>query len=166
MQYDLYFWIGKDSTQDERGVAAIKTVELDVYLGDKPVQCRVVQGNEPERFVRLFNTNGKGMIVLNGGIDGGFNHVKPDEYEPRLLKVKGKMKAMRVQQVPFKASSLNKGDVFVLDGGLQLWQWNGPEAKACAWWCGGGGGGAGAGAGAGAGGGAGAGAGDVGRWYV
>merc|ERR1711934_1257889 len=44
-------------------------------------------------------------------------------------KVKGKMNAMSVQQVEFKASSLNKGDVFVLDGGLQLWQWNGPEAN-------------------------------------
>jgi len=129
LQYDLYFWIGKDSTQDERGVAALKTVELDVFLGDKPVQCRVVEGSEPDRFVQLFNTGGKGMIVLNGGIDGGFNIVKPEEYEPRLLKVKGKMNAMSVQQVEFKASSLNKGDVFVLDGGLQLFQWNGPEAN-------------------------------------
>merc|ERR1712032_486281 len=97
--------------------------------GDKPVQCRVVEGSEPDRFVQLFNTGGKGMIVLNGGIDGGFNIVKPEEYEPRLLKVKGKMNAMSVQQVEFKAASLNKGDVFVLDGGLQLWQWNGPEAN-------------------------------------
>merc|ERR1712222_201039 len=55
--------------------------------------------------------------------------VKPEEYEPRLLKVKGKMNAMSVQQVEFKAASLNKGDVFVLDGGLQLFQWNGPEAN-------------------------------------
>jgi len=129
LKFDLYYWIGRDSSQDERGVAALKTVELDVFLGDKPVQCRVVEGSEPDRFVQLFNTGGKGMIVLNGGIAGGFNIVKPEEYEPRLLQVKGKMNAMSIQQVEFKAASLNKGDVFVLDGGLQLWQWNGPEAN-------------------------------------
>jgi len=127
--YDLYFWVGMDSTQDERGVVALKTVELDAFLGDKPVQHRVVQGSEPDQFVKLFNTSGKGMIVLQGGIDGGFNIVKPEEYEPRLLRVKGKMDSMSIQQVEYQASSLNKGDVFVLDGGLQLWQWNGPEAN-------------------------------------
>jgi len=129
LNHNLYFWIGKDSSQDERGVAALKTIELDVYLKDKPVQTRVVQGNEPDRFVSLFNSDGNGMIVLNGGIDSGFNTAKPETYDPRLLKVKGKMNAMSVQQVEFKASSLNKGDVFVLDGGLQLYIWQGEESN-------------------------------------
>ena len=32
-------------------------------------------------------------------------------------------------QVPRSSSSLNTGDVFILDAGLQLYLWNGPEAN-------------------------------------
>ncbi|KAK3729869.1 hypothetical protein QZH41_016835 [Actinostola sp. cb2023] len=32
MEYDLFFWIGKNSTQDEYGTAAYKTVELDTLV--------------------------------------------------------------------------------------------------------------------------------------
>lgn len=32
LKYDLHFWIGADSTQDEYGTAAYKTVELDTLV--------------------------------------------------------------------------------------------------------------------------------------
>jgi gelsolin len=122
--YNVHFWLGKDTSQDEAGVAAYKTVELDDLLGQLPVQFREVQDYESEEFLGLFNPP---MTTMDGGIDSGFNKVEPEKYEPRLLQVKGK-KNVRVTQVPFKMESLNQGDVFILDAGLEIYQWNGESS--------------------------------------
>jgi len=122
--YNVHFWLGEKCTQDEQGTAAYKTVELDDLLGDLPVQYREVQGAESEQFMKIFNNH---IVIMEGGIDSGFNHVKPEEYKPRLLHMKGK-KQVRVAEVALSWKSLNDGDVFLLDNGLQIWQWNGRTA--------------------------------------
>jgi hypothetical protein len=122
--YNVHFWLGADCSQDEQGTAAYKTVELDDLLGDLPVQYREVQGYESKEFLDLF---GGQITIMKGGIDSGFNKVKPQEYKPRLLHMKGQ-KQIRVTEVECKASSLNDGDVFILDAGLELFHWNGSSA--------------------------------------
>jgi len=123
--WDVHFWLGKDSTQDEMGTAAYKTVELDDYLGGGPVQHREVQGHESELFQSYFP---HGMRIMEGGVESGFNKVKPKEYKPRLLQLKGR-KRVRLVEVPLDVKSINSGDVFILDLGMLLIQFNGKDSS-------------------------------------
>lgn len=123
--YDIHFWLGKETSQDEAGVAAYMTVVLDDLLGTIPVQYREVEEYESDKFLDLW---GNKFRTMDGGIDSGFNHVTPKEYKPRLLWVKGNRKNVRVREVPLSTSSMNQGDVFLLDNGLDIYQWNGDEA--------------------------------------
>jgi len=122
--WDVHFWLGKFTSQDEAGTAAYKTVELDDLLGGDPVQHREVQGHESDLFLTYFKNEIK---ILEGGVDSGFKHVEPEKYRPRLLHLKGKRK-VRVTEVDLTFKSLNSGDVFILDGGLKVYQWNGSKA--------------------------------------
>jgi gelsolin len=116
--YNVHFWLGEHTTLDEAGTAAYKTVELDDYLSGLPVQYREVQGSESDAFLKLFNK----FEILKGGVDTGFKHVEPEKYQPRLLHIKGKAGKTIVRQVPPSTDSLNQGDVFILDVGLKLYQ--------------------------------------------
>jgi len=125
LSYDVHFWIGSKSTQDEYGTAAYKTVELDDFLNGDPVQHREIQGSESELFCSYF----KSIEFLEGGVDSGFKHVEVKEHRNRLLHLKGK-KNIVVREVDFAISSLNCGDVFVLDAGFEIFQMNGKECGA------------------------------------
>jgi len=122
--WDVHFWLGEFTTQDEAGTAAYKTVELDDLLGGAPIQHREVMGHESDLFLSYFKNQIK---LLSGGVDSGFKHVKPEEYKPRLLHLKGKKK-IRVTQVDLDRTSLNSGDCFILDAGLKIFQWNGKKS--------------------------------------
>lgn len=124
-KYDLHFWIGKHSTQDEYGTAAYKTVELDTYLDDKPVQHREVQGHESNMFQSYFDQ----ITVMEGGADTGFRHVPPECYEPRLLQLVGGKKGVVVKEVGMWKERINCDDVFILDAGLKIMQFNGRNAN-------------------------------------
>jgi gelsolin len=126
LAWDVHFWLGDKSTQDEYGVAAYKAVELDDLLDDGPVQHREVCGHES----RLFQSYWSSMSYNEGGIASGFRKVKPEEYEPRLMQVRRTKKTVRAFECPVKASSLNKGDVFILDAGLTVYVYIGESANA------------------------------------
>lgn len=186
LERHIFFWLGKDSSQDERGVAAYKTVELDESLGGEPTQVscagahhtpppppawvlaraqvythalevdchpdprtpgrgarrgpdilalasasspsaqhREVQGHESGEFQRLFKGN---LTYLDGGIDSGFRKVNREAFTTKLFQVKGR-RNIQCTQVELSPSAMNVGDVFILDAGRDIYQWNGPEAS-------------------------------------
>jgi len=124
LHWNVHFWLGTYTTQDEAGTAAYKTVELDDFLGGAPVQYREVQGHESATFLGYFKFP---IILMEGGVETGFKHVKPEAYRPRLLHLKGRKK-VRVAEVELSHKSLNSGDVFILDAGMKIYQWNGKSA--------------------------------------
>ncbi|XP_070192848.1 gelsolin-like protein 2 isoform X2 [Littorina saxatilis] len=127
LNYDVHFWIGKNSTQDEYGTAAYKTVELDTLLDDKPVQHREVQGHESALFKSYFP---KGIQTMEGGAASGFRSVPAEEYEARLLHfAKDKKNHICVREIPRARSLVSSGDVYILDAGMKIYQFNGSSSS-------------------------------------
>jgi len=115
--YNVHFWLGSETTQDEAGTAAYKTVEIDDLLGDLPVQYREVEGHESKQFKSLFRG---GIKILTGGAETGFRHVETNavDYKPRLLRMKqegSNKKKVTCTQVPLSVDELSTSDCFILD---------------------------------------------------
>ncbi|XP_065073533.1 gelsolin isoform X3 [Ochlerotatus camptorhynchus] len=124
--WDIHFWLGLETTQDEAGSAAILSVQLDDRHNGAPVQHREVQDHESSLFLSYFPG---GVRYAAGGIKSGFNEVETNAAgEQRLFQVKGS-KNVRVRQVPLGIASMNKGDCFILDGGYEIYVYVGPSAK-------------------------------------
>ncbi|KAK7028167.1 hypothetical protein VNI00_014982 [Paramarasmius palmivorus] len=127
LSYDLHFWLGENTTQDEAGTAAYKTVELDDHLHGLPTQYREIQNHESTRFLSYFSS----FRSLHGGVDSGFHHVEdPPSLELfRLYRVSStKSSGVVLREVPPVAESIVQGDVYILDKGSQLLQLNTKES--------------------------------------
>ncbi|XP_021893102.1 villin-4-like [Carica papaya] len=125
LRHDIHYWLGKDTSQDEAGTAAVKTVELDAALGGRAVQYREVQGHETEKFLSYFKPC---IIPQEGGVASGFKHAEAEEHKTRLFVCRGKH-VVHVKEVPFSRSSLNHDDIFILDTKSKIFQFNGSNSS-------------------------------------
>lgn len=128
----LYFWLGKDSTSDEKGAAALHTAKMDDALSGRATQVRVLQGKEPAHLVGLFH--GKFIVHAGGKASGFKNRADGDSYDEdglALYHVKGHGSAAstRAVQVPEVAASLNSGDCFVELTPAAAYLWTGAGAS-------------------------------------
>ena len=121
----IYYWIGRDCSQDEQAVAAIKAVELDDMLGGRPVQHREVMGYESQAFRKLFQG---GVICLVGGVEGGLKQVTSQDQAARLFQVGGGQVPI-LRQVELDWANINHGDTFVLDAGNFIFIWSGESSS-------------------------------------
>lgn len=121
--YIIYYWLGRKSTQDERGVAAKKTVEVDDGLGGAAKQVRVVHGKEPNHFLAMF---GGKLIIFEGGKAGWGQSSDEGPGDTYLLHVRGTASwNTKAEQVSCLAESLNSSDVFVLFSKSATFVWAG-----------------------------------------
>lgn len=123
--YDIHFWIGNDTSEDEAGAASIKSIELDAALGGRTVQYRELHGHETDKFLSYFKPC---FIPLEGYMASGDTRTDTTKLQPSLYLCKGR-RVVHVKQVPFSRSSLNHDDVFVLDTESKIYQFNGATSN-------------------------------------
>lgn len=129
--HDIFFWLGSHTSQDEAGVAAYKTVELDEFLHGKATQHREVQESPSDAFMELFPK----MQIRSGGVRSGFTHVEDEPKEEiltllRVFKHPGsKRDSVVVHEVEPTWESLDEDDVFVLDKGDKIYVWQGKNCS-------------------------------------
>merc|ERR1712110_986216 len=83
------------------------------------------QGFESSRFKAIFPD---GLIIKKGGMASGLKKAETNEHEPKLFKVAGGIRPV-MTEVPMAWSSMNHGDVFVLDSGKKIFVWRGAQAS-------------------------------------
>merc|ERR1711887_273963 len=121
----VHFWIGGQCSVDEQAVAAIKAVELDNLFGGLPIQHREAQGFESKRFKDQLPD---GICIKKGGMESGLQKAETNAHEAKLFKVAGGMRPV-MTEVTMAWSSMNHGDVFVLDSGKKIFVWKGSGAS-------------------------------------
>lgn len=127
-QAHLHLWMGRDSSQDERGACALLSTQLSSLLGERPVTHREVQGNESDLFMDYFP---RGLTYQEGGVASAFKRTQPGPGPgpaPKLYQVKGKRK-IRASQRDLSWASFNTGDCFLLDLGQTLFIWCGAQSN-------------------------------------
>ncbi len=129
-QNDIYIWIGKDCSVDEKTVGAWVANKLDnEERGGEPRVYTIPQGSETEEFNKIISIN-----VIDGDTPGFLKHAELDMVEYKLYRLFTKKETkdfddVTIKEVPMKKSSLDSNDVFVLDGNENIFLWIGKNAN-------------------------------------
>ncbi|CAF4364575.1 unnamed protein product, partial [Adineta steineri] len=112
MDWNIYFWIGKDATLDKQACAAMHAVNLRNMLGASCRTQREEQTDESEEFLALFNNH---LRVIDGArTETGFWVVRDIEHPTRFYRASGTQK-LHVELVAVSATSLDPRYVLFLD---------------------------------------------------
>ncbi|XP_068672970.1 protein flightless-1 homolog [Montipora foliosa] len=125
LDWQIFYWIGKEASLDKKACSAIHAVNLRNFLGAETRTVREEQGDESEEFLEVFEN---GISYVDGGTASGFYTVEDPIYPTRLFRI---LKTSKVQLEPVEVSTsaLDPTFCFVLDAGLKIFIWSGERAK-------------------------------------
>ncbi|XP_042294344.1 protein flightless-1 homolog [Sceloporus undulatus] len=124
LNWEIYYWIGQESSLDKKACAAIHAVNLRNYLGAESRSKREEMGDESDEFSQVFDHE---ISYIEGGTASGFYTVEDVHYVTRLYRVYGK-KNIKLEPVPLKGAALDPRFAFLLDHGLEIYVWRGSQA--------------------------------------
>ncbi|XP_058146579.1 villin-like protein [Dasypus novemcinctus] len=124
---DLHCWVGKAAGAEAWAAAEAWAQRLEEHLGGWAARHREAQGHESDGFRSCFR---RGVVYRKGGLASGLKHVETNIYGiQRLLHIRAR-KHVSATEVELSWNSFNKDDIFLLDLGKVMIQWNGPQASA------------------------------------
>ncbi|RWS26348.1 hypothetical protein B4U80_01102 [Leptotrombidium deliense] len=130
LNWEIYYWIGSQTSVDKKACSAIHAVHLRNYLG---AQCRTIreeQGQESDEFFALFPD---GVDYVEGGrTASGFFTVEEVEVTQRLYRLHElpeRQRQLYMETVPCSKYSLDPRCAFILDAGNYIYVWNGLKSK-------------------------------------
>ncbi len=126
---ELFIWLGKDCSVDEKGVGAWIANKIDnEERQGVPTVFTIPQGQETEAFNAIIKIN-----VIDADTPGFLLDVELDMVEYKLYRVYTKEDTIGfdeafIEEVELERASLKSEDVFVLDGNDALYVWIGSKA--------------------------------------
>ena len=116
--HNIHAWIGHESTIEDFTATLLAQAQLDAHLGGQTVLHREIQGHESAQFLAYFK-----LVHFHEGTAAA----PKQDAKGKLLHLKGTKNVVE-RQVPLDIDSLNSGDVFILDGGHDVFLFEGNEA--------------------------------------
>ncbi|KAJ3214423.1 hypothetical protein HK099_006881, partial [Clydaea vesicula] len=124
-EHKIWTWIGSEAEMDKRFCCAMFAVGLRDFLNTNTRIQRECHLEESEEFILLFDLSGKLLYRdVSEGTESGLFSAQPKQYCLRLYRVYGK-RDIQLLLVEPSLKSLDKPFVYILDFGLEMYQWNG-----------------------------------------
>uniref|UniRef100_A0A8C4R4D1 FLII actin remodeling protein n=1 Tax=Eptatretus burgeri TaxID=7764 RepID=A0A8C4R4D1_EPTBU len=125
LNWQIFYWIGTDSSLDKMACAAIHAVNLRNFLGAESRTVREEMGDESDEFMAVFEDE---VSYIEGGTASGFYTVEDVNCITRLYRCIGQHNVY-LQANALHGSSLDPRYSFLLDTGLIIYIWKGSQAS-------------------------------------
>ncbi|KAJ3360582.1 hypothetical protein HDU91_004517 [Kappamyces sp. JEL0680] len=129
LTHQVYTWIGVDAETDKRFCCAMYAVALRNVVGSTERILRQCQGEESNDFLEQFS----GKIELldhSFATETGLYMPEERRYPTKLYRVDGKSQLpLFLVIVELKRETLDPRNVYILDAGREIYQWNGKDSS-------------------------------------